>query len=260
MAVYGVVADVHGNLEALQAVLALFARRGVDQLLCLGDIVGFNADPDECAALIRERRALAVAGNHDLISLGQLGFDRCANKVIYSLKRTRRRLAPATVDYLGSLPTRLVVEDRFLLVHGGVRDVEQYVVAARHVRENASYLRSDFPGLRICLFGHTHEQKVYELEGEDVRELPPPGPLTLREDRRYLINPGSVDPSRKREHKLAECALFDSAASTIEFHRLAYDHALTEAKAVAGGYRIDVLTDRLYSLRRLLLGRREIEG
>jgi predicted phosphodiesterase len=253
MALYGVIGDIHGNREALLAVLDCFDRREVDGILCVGDIVGYNADPDECAALMRERDALAIAGNHDLISIGRLGFSKCANKVIYSLKRTRRRLAPETAAYLRSLPAHRVIERRVLLVHAGVRDVEQYLVTPAQVRQNAAYLRADFPGPSICLFGHVHVQKVYEIDGEEVSELPVNGQVRLREDRVYFINPGSVDAARKQERKLAEFAILDSGAWTMEFHSIAYDDTASESKAAAGGYRIDHWTDRLYTLRRRIL-------
>lgn len=255
MALYGVVGDIHGNREALAAVLACLDRRGVDGLICLGDIVGYNADSDECAALMRERRALAVAGNHDLISIGRLGFARCSNKIAYSLKRTRRRIAPDTAAYLGSLPTHRVLEGRILMVHAGVRDVEQYLAGPRPVLQNAGYLRSDFPGVNICLFGHAHRQKVYELQGNEVRELAIAAPVALHEDRSYFINPGSVDAARKQEHKLAEFALVDSSTLKVEFQRVAYDDDASEAKAVAGGYRIGPWMERLYNLSRRLSAR-----
>jgi len=254
MALYGVISDIHGNREALLAVLACLDRRGVDGLICLGDIVGYNADSDDCAAEMRARRALAVAGNHDLISIGRLGFERCPNKVIYSLKRTRRRLAPETATYLASLPGHRVIDNRILLVHAGIRDVQQYVITTAHILQNAAHMRLDFPGLKICLFGHVHMQKVYELDGDDIRELPLAGPIELRDDRTYFVNPGSVDAARKREHKLAEFALIDSDTRVIEFQRIAYNDGASEAKALADGYRIDLWTDRLYSLRRRLTG------
>ena len=254
MALYGVLGDIHGNREALLAVLACLDRRGVDGLICLGDIVGYNADSDECAALVRNRQAFAIAGNHDLISLGRLGFERCANKVIYSLKRTRRQLAPETAAYLASLPEHRVIDKRILLVHAGIRDVEQYVVGPRQVLQNAGYLRSDFPGINVCLFGHVHMQKVYELDGNEVCELPLAGSIFLRGDRAYFVNPGSVDAARKPEHKFAEFAYIDSDRLKVEFQRIAYDDRVSEAKALAGGYRIDPWTDRFYSLRRRLIG------
>jgi predicted phosphodiesterase len=254
MALYGVLGDIHANREALAAALAFFDRRGAERLVCVGDIVGYNADPDECVARLLERRAIAVAGNHDLIGVGELGFRRCSNEATYSLRRTRRALAPATVAYLRSLPRWRVLEERILLVHGGIHDVERYLVDAHDIGQDARTLRTEFPGVRLCLFGHTHAQKVYEVADEAVRTLPVEAPVFLRADRTYFVNPGSVDAARKHKHKLAECALFDSEAWSFEFWRLPYDHAASEAKAAARGYRIDPLTDRLYSMRRKLLG------
>jgi predicted phosphodiesterase len=256
MAVYGVLADVHGNREALAAALAALDSRGIERLLCLGDLVGYNADPDECVAMLRERRTLSIAGNHDLIGLGRLGFRRCSNKAMYSLKRTRRSLAPDTCAHLAGLPPHRVLDGGVVLIHGGVRDVQQYLVTPAHIRQNARYLREDFPGARLCFFGHSHEQKVYRLDGDSTTEVPPIGFVALDPASLYFINPGSVDASRKRENKRAECAILDIAAWSVEFLRVSYDAAATEAKAAAFGYRITPWTDHLYTLRRKLFGER----
>ena len=250
MALHGVLGDIHGNREALRAVLEALDLCGIGSLLCVGDLVGYNADSDDCVSLLRDRQALAVAGNHDLISVGKLGFERCANKVAYSLRRTRRSLSAPARAYLASLPGYRVLEGRILLVHAGIRDVEQYIVAPGHIRQNAAYLRTDFPELRICLFGHVHAQKVYEVDGEEVRDLPIDGPVALRADRSYFINPGSVDAARKPNRKFAEFAILDSSALQVEFRRVVYDSDASEAKAAAAGYRIGPWTDRIYTLRR----------
>ena len=249
MALYGVVADIHGNREALAAVLDELDRRSVRQVVCLGDVVGYNADPDECVEMVRRRCAVTIAGNHDLIGLGRLDFRRCSSKAEYSLRRTRSTLSRASVSYLASLPANHILEDGVVLVHGGVRDVQQYMVTPALVGENAAFLREDFPGARVCFFGHSHEQKVYEVEGDAVRELPG-REHRLATERTYFVNPGSVDASRKRGRRLAECALFDSTHRTVEFLRVAYDCAATEAKAALLGYRISPLTERIYALRR----------
>jgi predicted phosphodiesterase len=255
MAVYGLVADIHGNREALAAALAALDRRKVRRLLCLGDIVGYNADPDECVALLRERGALAIAGNHDLIALSRLDFARCSNKARYSLQRTRRKLSPASAAYLAALPDHRVIDERVVLVHGGVRDVEQYMVNGAHIKQNAEYLGADYPGARLCFFGHSHEQKIYRVDGDGVEELPCQPHNALSRDALYFVNPGSVDASRKHAHKFAECAILDTGAATLEFLRLPYDAAATEAKAAVFGYRITPWMDRLYAWRRRLVRR-----
>jgi predicted phosphodiesterase len=259
MAVYGVLGDIHGNREALVAVLDAIEAQGVKHLLCVGDIVGYNADPDECATLLRERGAVAINGNHDLISTRHLGFDRCSNKAMHALEKTRRVLHPETAQYLESLPARVPIEEHVVLIPGGVRNVEQYMTQPRHILENVEHLRTDFPGRRICFFGHTHALKVYEVEGSAVRERPAVGTVVLREDCEYFLNAGSVDASRKRDDKLAEFAIFDSAALAVEFFRISYNDDLTEEKAWASGYRLNPLTDRMYELRRRLIGPRQVE-
>lgn len=251
MALYGIVADIHGNREALAVALDALERRGVERLLCLGDLIGYNADPDECVAMLRERGALCIAGNHDLIALGRLGFRRCSSKAAYSIKRTRRRLAPETRAYLATLPANRQLDGGIVLVHGGVRDVQQYMVSPGLILDNAALLREDFPGARLCFFGHSHEQKIYRVQAESVEELAcgPRSPLGGGEAL-YFVNPGSVDASRKRAHRLAECAVLDTGAWTLEFLRLPYDAAATEAKASAFGYRIPPWLERLNTLRR----------
>ncbi len=248
MARIGVLGDIHGNREALAAALAALERCGVERLACVGDIVGYNADPDECAEIVRERRMLAIAGNHDLIAVRRLGFGRCANNAAYALRRTRRAIAAETAAYLEALPLYREIERGVMLVHGGVRDVQQYMTTRALVTQNAAWLREDFPGARVCFFGHSHEQKVYEVDAE-AREITADR-LLLDPGKTYFINPGSVDASRKSRHKLAECAILDG--DLIEFVRVPYDAAAAECKAAAFGYRIPPWVDRAYSLRRRL--------
>jgi predicted phosphodiesterase len=250
MARYGVLGDIHGNLEALQSVLQALDARGVRELLCVGDVVGYNADPDACVALLRQRRVQVIAGNHDLIGTRRLGFERCSNMAWHALKRTRRVLSPATIAWLESLPPNRLVGGDVVLVHGGARDVQLYMTTPQHIAQNAALLRTDFPAARVCFFGHSHRQKVYEVHGDEVREQPLEAVCALAPDRLYFINAGSVDAQRKWSQRLAECAVFDSDARTVEFLRLRYDAAATEAKAAVAGYRLTPLLDRLYTLQR----------
>jgi predicted phosphodiesterase len=249
MALYGLIAGIQGNREALSAALEALERHGADRVVCLGDVVGYNADPEECVALVRGRCASAIAGNDDLIGVRQLDFRGCSTKAEYSLRRTRRALSPESRAWLAALPAVRILQEGVILVHGGVRDVEQPMASTEHIRENAQLLREDFPGARLCFYGHGHEQKVYRVEGNEAVELPGDR-HSLEENHLYFVSPGSVDASRKRGPRLAECALFDSFDRTIDFLRVPYDGAATEAKAIVFGYRINPLTDRLYTLRR----------
>ena len=252
MALYGVLGDIHGNLEGLRAVLAALDARGVRELLCVGDVVGYNADADACAALLRRRGARVILGNHDLIATRRLGFERCSNNARYALARTRRTIGRDTIEWLATLPERLLVDDAIALVHGGVRDVQLYMRTPQLIAANAPLLRADFPSARVCFYGHSHFQKLYEVsDAGSARELPLQSALSR--EHLYFINMGSVDAQRKHSSKLAECAVFDSGAWAIEFLGVHYDAASTEAKAAAGGYRITPFLDRIYTWRRRLL-------
>lgn len=266
MALYGVLGDIHGNLEALNAVLAACDLRGVERLLCVGDIAGYNADSDACIALLRARDAIAVAGNHDLIAIKRLGTERCSDKAAYALSRTRARLGAESRAYLAALPLRRLVSDRIALIHAGVDDVQQYVRSAAQVRVNAERLREIYPQTQFCFLGHTHAQGIFADDAAGARTVAidntvgaahalPVGPL-------YFINAGSVDAARKQDAKQAEFALFNSAQAIIEFHAVAYDHEAAEAKARAAGYRMGAVAAHAYAFRRRIRDRlrRELAG
>jgi len=252
MAVFGVLADIHGNLEALEAALGRLDERGVRRIVCLGDIVGFNADPDAVVELLRSRDVECIAGNHDLIGIGRLSTRKCSDAAAFALARTRRAISPGTAAFLGALPPFRRYGERFVLVHGGVDDVEEYVRSSAAVRDNAERLARRFPGVPVCFFGHTHEQGVFEVDAVSARELAYRPRIVLRPGPVYFVNPGSVDAARKHDprDKVAECAIYDDDARALEFHRVAYDHARAEAKAAAGGYRMGPAQARWVRLRR----------
>ena len=208
MALYGILGGIDGNLEALRSVLAAFDARGVKKLLCVGNVAGYNADPDECGELLRARRAVAVAGEHDRIGTGMLGFGACPTGLRHALGRTRRDIRDDTAAWLRALPSARLGDD-------GI--------------------------------GLAAKAPVSFIAAESATAQ---GLCRLDRARVYSISPGSVDAQRKR-HRFAECAIFDSDAWTVEFLRLRYDAAATEAKAAVGGYRSVPMLDFLYSLERL---------
>ncbi|HYE41488.1 MAG TPA: hypothetical protein VEB23_16230 [Ramlibacter sp.] len=250
MALYGVLGDVLGNQEALTAALLALDARGAQGILCVGGVVGYNADPDACVGLLRARDAFAVAGASDRIGIGQLGFERCSNRTRFALERTRRHLSATSMAWLEVQPPLRFVEGGIALVHGAVGDVHGYMRRAPHIAANARRLREELPQARLCFFGHTLEQKAYVAEPR-VEEMPvPSGRCALPRDALCFVNPGGIDGQRRREPRFAQCALFDSDRWEIEFLRVPYDAMAAEAKAVARGYRIGRLTDMAYTLRR----------
>ncbi len=240
MALYGIISDIHGNLEALSAALELLAERGVERILCLGDIVGYNADPDACVRVLAELPVDAVAGNHDVIAVGKLGTGRCTDRAAFALGRTRRAIGPETRAALLALPRRLVVEDDIVLIHGGVADLCEYVTHKEQVEENSALLLQRHPRARICFFGHTHAPRLYEVRGGVAQAMP------IGEGERLLpggdsvlfINPGSIDAARRGGQRGAELAIFDSSRRAISFHRAPYDHDRAERRSRDQGYRM----------------------
>ena len=252
MVLYGIVSDIHGNLEAFCTAVAFLLPRRVDRILCLGDIVGYNAEPDACVKLLEELQAESVAGNHDLIAAGTLGFERCADRPAFALRRTRQVLNEESRRALEALPHRRVYEDEIVLVHGGVLDVCQYVSTPVRVQENHALMIREIPRARICFFGHTHAQKLYEIHkgvaseqavGEGV-ELSGPG-------RTFFVNPGSIDAARKDGEKLAEFAVFDSTRRIVSFYRIPYDHERVERSAAQRGYRMSLAEEQIQRAARV---------
>lgn len=254
MALYGIVSDIHGNLQAFRAAADfLLQERGVDRIVCLGDIVGYNADPDACVELTRELAIDAVAGNHDLVAVGALGLARCALRPRVALQQTRRVLSDASRRALSLLPCRRVIEGDVVLVHGGFHDVFQYVTTPERVEENHALMARELPGARICFFGHTHEQALYEIHKGVAVERPAGETVSVdRHGRTFFINPGSVDAARREGERQAEVAVFDSSRRTVSFHRIPYDHAGSEQAAVAHGYRMGAAEESLRRAARTL--------
>ncbi len=235
---WGIIADIHGNLPAFVRVLRELRRLGAQRVLCLGDIVGYNAEPNRCVRLIEALGIESIAGNHDLMAIGRLDFTRCSLRPAFALRRTRRALTRASREFLARLPTCRTYPGGLVLVHGSPDDISEYMTGAAHIRRAARVLRAREPSARICLFGHTHDRKLWHMDGDRLREGVVTASRSLDERGLHFINPGSVDASRK-PLKQAEFALLDLEARVVHFHRLPYDHGLVERAARARGYRME---------------------
>jgi putative phosphoesterase len=198
---YGVIADIHANLHALDAVLAALDREGVDAYLCAGDLVGYGALPNHCVARVREIGAVCVAGNHDLIALGRLAGDRCIPLARNSLEWTREVLGREARMFLESLPLTDEL-DGIVIAHGTLDSPEDYVYTEEEARAQLARLPA---GARGLVLGHTHVQ------------LRIPG-------RPFALNPGSVGQSRNGE-TLARYAVLDGDTGRAALHAVPYDVA-----------------------------------
>jgi diadenosine tetraphosphatase ApaH/serine/threonine PP2A family protein phosphatase len=226
---YAILSDVHGNLEALRAVLDDAAGR-VDAVLCLGDAVGYGADPAACIELLATRARGFVAGNHeygvaDRLDLGW--FNRWARA---AAEWTRERLDDDHRAWLAALPLTLEIGDA-TLVHASPAQPDEwdYLVTAEDGWGAFAHFAT-----RWCFVGHSHVPGAWSLGSSGPEHYPGGADVTMERGRRYIVNVGSVGQPRDRDPRAAY-ALWDADAGRVQVRRVAYDIDATRRKIVAAG-------------------------
>lgn len=225
---YAIIADIHANLEALDVVLRDQKAQGCTHLTCLGDLVGYGADPKECVDIIRALDIPTVKGNHDDYAAmdGQLGgFNPHAARAV---EWTRKQLTDDDREWLRELPLVLRVEN-FTIVHATLDGPQHwgYVFDKLAAAASLTYQKTD-----VCFFGHTHVPVAF-IKDSVVRG----GTYSkfgIEPGRKYFINVGSVGQSRDGVAK-ATYVIYDLAERTIELRRLDYDIGTAQAKIKAAG-------------------------
>ena len=239
---FAVFSDIHSNLEGLRAVLDEAEGRGVDALLCCGDIVGYNADPNECVDLVREKEVRSIRGNHER-GLEDLDEGRTPNMnpvAMEALYFTREKLSAGRKDWLLSLPDHLAVEDSFYLFHGSPSDPDEYVFdpfEAAYAFKSLAYEYAP-PANLMCFIGHTHVCAAYVFDPDQrrVREkaIRNGERLAIRAGAHYMFNVGSCGQYRGG-FPAATMAVLDTDEMVLEFRFLEYDYAASQAKVLAAG-------------------------
>ena len=212
-----VISDLHANLDAFDAVLQ-DAHGQWDYVWCLGDVVGYGPDPNECIERLRALPQLCLAGNHDHAVSGRLEPRTFNPDARSALAWTRQSLTPANHQWLDALPTTFVV-GQFTLAHGSPREpVREYILEPRIAALNFPHFQTPF-----CLVGHTHQPVIYEQQHDAVATiLPRSGQPRSLNGRRQIINPGSVGQPRDLNPHAAY-ALLDLPRGLWEYRRVAYD-------------------------------------
>jgi diadenosine tetraphosphatase ApaH/serine/threonine PP2A family protein phosphatase len=223
-----VLSDIHANLAALDAVLAVMPS--VDGVWQLGDVVGYGPDPDEVVARLRDIGAKGVRGNHDAAALGGLEMESFNVDARRAMEWTRGVITDATRAWLGSLPELLELEG-FTLVHGSPRDpVWEYVITTPVARAAIAAMPTAF-GLN----GHTHVPVAYLDEDGRLETMSPgSGSRITVEGRRALLNPGSVGQPRDGI-PAASWLLLDTDEHAATWQRTAYDVAAVQARMAGLG-------------------------
>jgi len=223
-----ILSDIHANLEALGAVLA-DAHGRFGRILCLGDLVGYGADPNAVVEWSRANVAAIVRGNHDKICIGVDPLDGYNPAARASAIWTRDALAPESFRYLEDLPSGPLRVDRFDLVHGSPLDEDEYLITPGDVAQIRCYLDT-----QLSFFGHTHLQGGFLVAHGSVGRIVPGRVLEVETDHFYLVNPGSVGQPRDGDPRAAY-ALYSPEERAVEFRRVQYDVAKAAAKIRAAG-------------------------
>ena len=225
---YAIIGDVHGNLEALQAVLADAKEQRVTHYACVGDVVGYNANPVECLQLIRDLGCTVVRGNHDHYCSHDENLNGFHPLAADAVDWTRKQLNEEMRNYLRNL--RLVaLVDTFTIVHATLDMPEMwgYVFDKLEAEANFNYQTSS-----VCFFGHTHVPLAFE-KSDTVRA----GLYTkikIAMGKKYFINVGSVGQPRDGDPRSAY-AIYDLMSNQVELRRIAYDFRVTQQKILDVG-------------------------
>lgn len=222
---YLIISDIHANLVAFEAVLQ-DAEGEWDHIWCLGDIVGYGPNPNECMALLRQHKHLSLSGNHDWAVLGKLDIESFNNEARKAIRWTQQVIEDETRSYLEQLPP-LTVEEPFTLAHASPRrPVWEYILDESSAAQNFSHFETPY-----CLVGHTHVPLLFVQDGLGFSRasLPAYGEqVSLGEDR-LIINPGSVGQPRDSDPRAAY-GLLDMEAMTWEHRRVGYDVVETQKR------------------------------
>lgn len=240
---YGIFSDAHSNIEALDAVINGYAGESIDRYLCVGDLVGYGANPNECVDRVRGLSAVSIAGNHDWACIGKLSTDYFNPYAREAVEWTAKLLDGPHVRYLESLQL-IFQEDDLTLVHGTLDEP-----AAFHYCLDEDGARDTFNVLaeRICFVGHSHVAGIFIRDAKGKIRYTTQTPIVLQPGYSYVVNVGSVGQPRDGDHRASFC-VYDSSESSVAIQRVGYDVALARKKIIHAGLP-EMLGDRLLTGR-----------
>jgi predicted phosphodiesterase len=221
---YAILSDIHANLEALTAVLDAVEEIRAEAVYCLGDIVGYGADPDACVRLTLARATLVVRGNHDKAVAGLMNLEWFNNSARAAALWTRKNAREETLAQVKGLPEGpRDGSEGILICHGTPFDEDTYLFDRETMMESFRTLDERHPGTRICFHGHTHVPFVAVRDGarDSPRVLRQQAEIDLEAGGTYLINPGSVGQPRDGNAR-ASFGILDTDRMVYRNLRIAY--------------------------------------
>jgi predicted phosphodiesterase len=225
---FAIFSDIHSNLEAIEAVLNDAREQHCSQFVCLGDVVGYNANPRECIELVRDMECPVVKGNHDE-QAAMIESSRDFNELAeHAINWTRESLTEADKQWLRELRLLREVRD-FTIVHATLDTPGQWDYVLNNLDAIASFA---YQHTTVCFFGHTHLPVAY-VRNNGVRGMKV-DELMIEPDKRYFINVGSVGQPRDGDWRAAYC-IYDLEKNVVEQRRVQYDLATTQKKILKAG-------------------------
>ena len=232
--IVAVISDIHANVTALQLVLDDISKKSISRIYCLGDLVGFHTSPGECLDLLQQYKVECIAGNHDSGVTGKLGPNKFPRECWEAIEWTRTRLSQQQMSYLNSLPTQMLIEKQFRLMHGIFGDVHHYLVGTLKLCYVAARLRAT--GFALAFYGHTHQQKCDAFRNGllafQAYDQPTNVEVAFADHVTYLINPGTVGQPRTRDTDARYCVL-DTDRRTVSFAHIPYDYSAVMKRTLA---------------------------
>lgn len=226
---YAVFGDIHSNLEAFRAVADAFKKENIDKYICVGDIVGYGADPHQCIEDLKNLNAKTVCGNHDWASVGLINADYFNYAARAAVEWTQEALTPEEETFLKSLPL-VINEDNFSIVHGSLDKPDSFYYVMDTESAYRCFLNMEQP---LCFVGHSHVPVVFFMEKDRIGHSFDSA-VAIKPETKYIVNVGSIGQPRDSNPLAAYC-VFDTDKKTIEIKRVEYDIAAAKDKILKAG-------------------------
>jgi predicted phosphodiesterase len=238
-----IISDIHSNLEALQVVIKDIKRKRIKSIFCLGDLVGYGANPNECVELSMKESKIVVAGNHDWAALEKTDIATFNPVAAEAIRWTRDKITKTRLNQLSSLKFTASV-DNILLVHATPEKPERwnYVLALDDFKKQFKFFKE-----QVCLIGHSHIPTAVYQDANGYTDYVGDDSFPLIDSRRYIINAGSVGQPRDLDPR-ATYAIYDGNKKAMEFVRLDYNVPRAQQKILDAGLP-EILAERLLAGR-----------
>jgi predicted phosphodiesterase len=227
-----VMSDIHGNLEALDAVLEDVCSQGIEKIVCIGDLIGYGPNPEEVVQKIRQIDVCCTMGNHELGILFKLERKWFNPKVRKNLSLTEKLLSPGSLDFIAGLPNTHALNNN-LFVHGFPPASVKTYLFEKDTDEIARWFLT--PGPKLTFVGHTHDLELVAWDGRRADRNPLGQDRVVLDKSKYIINVGSVGQPRDGDNR-AKYVIWDPVEGSIEVRFIPYDIQTTVDKIMERGF------------------------